>query len=70
MEKVLSRLHYGWCSHAMELIKGDLLLIKQEKMKNMSKDGFVAEMGNAIEMLFDTFDIAMKIDEICKKIVI
>ena len=67
MEKILCKLHYGWCSHAMELIKGDLQLIKAERSKNTQNDILIADIGKAIEKLLDTFEVAMLIDQIEKK---
>lgn len=69
MEKILSILHYGWSSHAMELIKGDLNLIKVEKAKTKPNDHLIADIGRGIEKLLDTIEISIRLDEIGKKVI-
>eukprot|EP01041_Mallomonas_annulata_P007331 gene7330-14955_t len=70
IEKLLAKLHYGWCSHAMDLIKGDLQLIRSERAKPDQNDNLIADIGKAIEKLLDTFEIAIGIDDIAKKIIL
>ena len=68
MERILCKLHYGWCSHAMELIRGDLLLIKREIEKSPINDAVIADIGKGIDLLLDTFDVAIIIDDTYKKL--
>ena len=54
----------GWCSHAMDLFKGDLNLIRAERVKKVPNDHFIADIGIGIEKLMDTFEIAARLDEL------
>jgi hypothetical protein len=63
MEKLLNMLHYGWCSHIMEHIKGDLALIRIEKLKSDPNDFVIADIGRGIEKLLDVIEISVRIDE-------
>lgn len=63
MEKLLNTLHYGWCSHVMEVIKGDMTLIRNEKLKSNPNDFLIADIGRGIEKLLDIIEISVRIDE-------
>jgi hypothetical protein len=51
----------------MDLIKGDLALIKAEQLKPKPSEGLMNDMGKAIEKLLDTFEVSYRIAEIGQK---
>lgn len=51
----------------MDLLKGDLNLIKAERAKKVPNDFLIADIGMGIEKLLDTFEIAIRLDELSAK---
>jgi hypothetical protein len=51
----------------MDLLRGDLNLIRHERDKKVSNDHLIADVGRGIEKLLDTFEIAIRLDELSEK---
>ena len=51
----------------MELLRGDLNYIKAKREKEVPDDHLIADLGIGIEKLLDSFEIAIRLDEISAK---